>query len=175
MTEPHESLDAFKDWLVRQALLAPPVGQVAEEFADRLMTMGLPIWRAHVGFSTLHPQVESVGLTWTREGKREREEFSHGAFASIANTSPFYDAVPAAQEMARKAGFDMRSAPIPMTRYRLERGEGVTAYRMLADFHAAGGTDYLCFVILFGNARPPASRPTVPADSPTPRLRSWPG
>jgi adenylate cyclase len=152
MADAHESPDAdLKEWLTRQALLAPPVAQVAEAFADRLVAMGLPIWRAHVGFSTLHPQVESVGLTWTREGKREREEFSHGAFASIANHSPFYDAVPAAQEMAQTAGVDIQTAPIPMTRYRLERGEGVAAYRMLADFRAAGGTDYLCFVILFGN------------------------
>ncbi|HJQ60540.1 MAG TPA: adenylate/guanylate cyclase domain-containing protein [Vineibacter sp.] len=144
------NVDALKRWLVNQALLATPVPIIATELANRLAALGLPIWRAHVGFSTLHPQVASIGLTWTREGKREREEFRHGAFARIAGSSPFYDAIVAAQSQARTSD-GLPDALIPMTRYRLERGEGVDAYRLLATFRAAGGTDYLCFVLTFGN------------------------
>jgi adenylate cyclase len=144
------SVDALKRWLVNQALLATPVSDLAIGLADRLAALGLPIWRAHVGFSTLHPQVESIGLTWTREGRREREEFGHGSFARVGDSSPFYDVITAAQAQAQ-TGDDLPEAFIPMTRYRLDRGEGVDAYSMLASFRAAGGTDYLCFVITFGN------------------------
>jgi adenylate cyclase len=141
----------LKRWLLNQALLATPVPQLAQAFADQLVPLGLPIWRLHVGFSTIHPEVESIGVTWTRDGKREREEYGHGSFEGIAGTSPFYDAVVAAQTRARTAD-DNALASIPMTRYHLERGEGLQSYNLLASFHAAGATDYLCFVIVFGNS-----------------------
>jgi adenylate cyclase len=80
--------------------------RLAQSFADQLVTLGLPIWRLHVGFSTFHPEVESIGVTWTRDGRREREEYGHGSFEGIAGTSPFYDAVIAAQTRARAADYN---------------------------------------------------------------------
>jgi len=141
---------AVKHWLVHQALLATPIPRLAARFVDKLLALGLPIWRAHVGISTVHPQVEAIGLTWTRQGKRQVEEFEHGSFARMANSSPFYEAVTAAQALSRAAREDSEESIIPMTRFRLERGEGWPSSPLLGEFHAAGGTDYVCFVIIFG-------------------------
>ncbi len=140
-----------KHWLVHQALLATPVPRLAAHFADKLLALGLPLWRAHVGVNTVHPQFESIGLTWTRQGKRQIEEFEHGSMAKVVNSSPFYEPITAAQMLARSAPADSEETVIPMTRYRLERGEGWQSSHLLGEFHAAGGTDYVCFVIVFGN------------------------
>lgn len=141
-----ETLDDLPRWLARQALAATPAQPIASHVAERLVAAGLPLWRVHVGMSALHPQVESIGVTWTRGGGELFETYGHGSFAAIAGTSPFHDAVVAAREEARAGG--VPAAP-PMTRYRLERGEGLH-YPLLADFRAQGGTDYVCFVAVFG-------------------------
>ena len=145
------SVAAVKEWLIHQALLATPMPRLAARFADKLLAMGLPLWRAHVGISTVHPQVESIGLTWTRQGKRQLEAFEHGSFARMANSSPFYDAVTAAQVLAQGVDENAQQTIIPMTRYRLERGEGTPSYPLLEEYHSVGGTDYVCFVVVFGN------------------------
>ncbi len=143
-------VEALKSWLIQQAVLGTPVPRVAAGFVDALIALGVPLWRAHVGFATLHPQIESFSLTWTREGKRELEANEHGSFARVANSSPFYDAVEAARAQVRVRG-DTQDILVTMRRYRLEHGEGPDTYPLLAAFRAAGATDYLCFVIIFGN------------------------
>jgi adenylate cyclase len=139
------TIDGLTRWLARQALAATPVSQIVPHVARELLALGLPLRRCHVGMSALHPQVESVGVTWTRDGSEEVEEFGHGSFRAIATTSPFHDAVVSAQQSARAGG-----TTIPMTRFRLERGEGLH-YALLERFRAAGNTDYVCFVAVFGD------------------------
>jgi adenylate cyclase len=140
------TLDNLPRWLARQALAATSARPITTHVAETLVAAGLPLWRLHVGMSALHPQVESIGVTWTRGRGDVFETFGHGSFAAIAGTSPFHDAVIAAREQARDGGIP---ASPPMTRYRLERGEGL-AYPLLADFRAQGGTDYVCYVAVFG-------------------------
>lgn len=137
--------DALKQWLASQALAATPASRIATHVATELSALGLPLLRCHVGMSALHPQVESIGVTWTRDGADDVEEFGHGSFAAIATTSPFHEAVLSAQRAARAGA----SGDLPMTRYRLERGEGLH-FSLLARFRAAGATDYVCFVAVFG-------------------------
>ncbi|HEV7731855.1 MAG TPA: adenylate/guanylate cyclase domain-containing protein [Candidatus Binatia bacterium] len=143
----HPTIDGLKRWLASQALAATPAERIANHTAETLGALGLPLWRCHVGMSALHPQVESIGVTWTRGGADLVETYGHGSFASIATTSPFHDAVTSAQRAAR----DGRGPEfcIPMTRYRLERGEGLH-FSLLSRFRDAGGTDYVCFVAVFG-------------------------
>jgi len=150
-SESRPEVEALKRWLIQQAVLGTPVPRVAAGLADALVELGLPLWRAHLGFATLHPQVESIGLTWTRAGKRQLEMYEHGSFARVANSSPFYDAVAAARAEARGIHGTPSDILVPMRRFRLERGDGPDSYPLLAEFRAAGGTDYLCFVIIFGN------------------------
>src|SRR5258707_888003 len=82
------ALAALRRWLANQALLATPVPAVATGFAEGLLKVGIPLWRAHVAVSMLDPQMEGVGLTWTRVGGRQREVYGHGSFDDISKGSP---------------------------------------------------------------------------------------
>jgi len=142
---------ALQRWLVHQALLATPIPRVAGHFVDSLVDMGMPVWRAFLATSTLHPQIEGVGLTWTRDGQRLRQEYQHGSFERVPSLGPMYDAVVATQGRPSADANAISSVITPMTRYRLDRGEGTATYAILEEFRAGGATDYLCFAIPFAN------------------------
>ncbi len=143
------ALTALRRWLADQALLGATVPTVAAGFAEGVVAAGIPLWRAHLAVSALDPQVESIGLTWTRTGGREREEYRHGSFEKISVGSPIYDAVIEARSRGLGAYAEGRADLVPMTRYRLEQGEGVERYPVMAEFRAEGATDYLVFVMPF--------------------------
>ena len=144
------ALAGLRRWLGNQALMAGPVQDVACGFADGLLAAGIPLWRAYLSATTLHPEIEAFGLTWTRDGGRESEAYGHGSWGKMSSPSPIYDAVLAARESAMDPAAARAEDIVPLTRYRLERGEGVGRYPILAELHAAGATDYLCFIIPFG-------------------------
>jgi adenylate cyclase len=143
------ALAGLRRWLGNQALMAGPVPDVATGFADRLLQAGIPLWRAHLSVSTLHPQMEAIGLTWTSDGGRQLEEYGHGSFRRVSRDSPIYDAIVQAREAARDPATARAEDIVPLTRYRLERDEGVEQFPVLGTFRDAGATDYLCFVIPF--------------------------
>jgi adenylate cyclase len=143
------ALASLRRWLANQALLATPVPVVATGFADGLLKAGIPLWRAHLSASTLDPQLESLGFTWTRQGGRQREEFGHGSFELISRDSPIYDGVVEARARAAEPGSAEREDIVLMTRYRLAEGEGLERYSVLKEFREEGASDYLVFVIPF--------------------------
>lgn len=153
-TLPAATVEAFaklRRWLGNQALMAGRVPDVAAGFADRLYQAGLPLWRANLSVSTLHPQMEAIGLIWTRDGARQIEEYGHGSFTRVSHNSPIFDAIIRAQDATRDPDADRAEDIVPLTRYRLDRGEGLDRFPILAEFHAAGATDYLCFLMPFAN------------------------
>jgi len=143
------ALAGLRRRLGNQALLATPVPDVADGFADGLLHAGIPLWRAHLSVSTLHPQVEAIGLTWTRDGGRQMEEYGHGSFSRVSRDSPIFDAIVRAKEAARDPAAARAEDIVPLTRYRLEQGEGLDRFPILGAFRDAGATDYVCFVIPF--------------------------
>lgn len=144
------ALARLRRWLGNQALMAGAVQDVACGFADGLLEAGIPLWRAYLSATTLHPEMEAFGLTWTRDGGRESEMYGHGSWGRMSSASPIYDAVLAARQAATDPAAARAEDLVPLTRYRLERGEGTDRYPILAEFRDAGATDYLCFVIPFG-------------------------
>jgi adenylate cyclase len=144
------ALARLRRWLGNQALMAGLVQDVACGFADGLLEAGIPLWRAYLSATTLHPEMEAFGLTWTRDGARESEMYSHGSWGRMSSSSPIYDAVLAARAAAIDPAAARAEDIVPLTRYRLELGEGADRYPILAEFRDAGATDYLCFVIPFG-------------------------
>ena len=82
--------------------------------------------------------MELIGFTWTRSGGREREEFSHGSFEKISIGSPIYDAVIEARARGLEPDAGGRVNLVPMSRYRLELGEGLERYPVMAEFRAEG-------------------------------------
>lgn len=134
---------ALKDWLARQALLGTPAAQIVTRAGEAFNAAGLSLSRLHVGMDALHPQVESIGATWRRAASVQEEAYAHGAFAAIAGESPLFEAV----SRARAGSGDPHS--FPMTRYRLDAGEGLEM-ALLRQFRAEGASDYVCFILAFG-------------------------
>lgn len=151
-TLPPETKAAFaalRRWLGNQALLAGVVQDVAAGFADRVLAAGIPLSRAFLSATTLHPEMEAFGLTWTRDGGRQSETYGHGSWGRISSRSPIYEAVLAAQDAAHDSAAAQAENLVRLTRYRLEHGEGTDHFPILAELRDAGATDYLCFVIPF--------------------------
>jgi len=66
-------------WAVREGLRRAPTAMLFEDFCQRLVAAGVPLWRAFVGMRTLHPQWAGYTYTWWRDrninpARRERGE-----------------------------------------------------------------------------------------------------
>src|SRR5690349_14953465 len=94
-------IEPLKRWLAGQALAATPAARIATHVCQALSALGFPLWRCYASTTALHPQVESVGVTWMRGGNAFEEQYEHGAFAAAAPTTPFWPAVMEAQRAAR--------------------------------------------------------------------------
>ena len=54
------------DWLMAQALGTAEVESLVEGCFTRLWAAGVPLWRAHVAYRTIHPLFAVIGLLWQR-------------------------------------------------------------------------------------------------------------
>jgi len=43
-----------------------------------MLAAGVPLWRAHLAYSTLHPLFASQSITWTRTDGVDAESHAHG-------------------------------------------------------------------------------------------------
>ena len=79
MTGRPAGLDGIDDWLVAQGLLATPVEEVLEGLSRRLIDVGVPLVRAHISGTTLHPLYEAMGATWSAADGVTSEGHVHGS------------------------------------------------------------------------------------------------
>src|ERR1700732_2380335 len=105
------------------------------ELCDRIVAIGIPVWRAAMFVRTLHPQIMGRRIEWR-----------HGAGVMFGEAS---------FELFDSAAF--RGSPVATVyqevrplRLRLE-GPEARAFPQLNDLRAAGGTDYLAFPLGFSN------------------------
>ena len=54
-------------WAVREGLRGASAYDLFDGYCQRLVTHGVPLWRAHVAMETLHPQWGGYGFTWRRD------------------------------------------------------------------------------------------------------------
>ena len=57
---PEDSIDGIADWLIEQALGDPDLDAMFATCCERLCAAGIPLWRTHIAFRTLHPLFEAV-------------------------------------------------------------------------------------------------------------------
>ena len=67
------------DWLQTDGRFAPNVPLLLEALSKKLNEVGAPVWRAMIGYRTLHPKIAVEGAVWTR-GKDSvvRRQADHG-------------------------------------------------------------------------------------------------
>ena len=61
---PADRLQDIIDWLIDGARSATESGQVLAELCDRLIALGIPLWRFGVFVRTLHPDVFGRSFIW---------------------------------------------------------------------------------------------------------------
>jgi len=129
-------------WAVREGLHGASAYDLFDGYCQHLVIHGTPLWRAHVAMETLHPQWQGYGYTWRRDlNAIEPEQYPHGSTdgADFLN-SPLNDLIRRA-----RAGEDNLSM-----RRRLDAGPDQCDFPALAEFFAAGATDYFAELFIYG-------------------------
>ena len=135
-------------WAVREGLRGASAYDLFDGYCQRLVTHGVPLWRAHVAMETLHPQWGGYGFTWRRDlNAIHPEQYARSDMAGQDWLgSPMYELICRA-----RAG-----EPDPQMRRRLEEGPEQRDFPVLAQFFSEGATDYFGQVFTFGEEGDPS-------------------
>ena len=137
-------------WVGTQALLAPPIEQVFSGFMDALIDAGMPIMRANLSPSLLHPEFKSISMVRYRDGPVTSDSYTHDSDkTSLAwQQSPHRVLLDGA--MARSWPGGAEGPPsVHNARYRLSAGEGLALFPVLREIRDHGGTDYIAYAVPF--------------------------
>jgi adenylate cyclase len=130
-------VDAMRDWIVGQGLASDDLPALLSGFCERLVAVGVPLWRGHMSLATLHPMYEAIGYSWRRTQGLTHDQYAHGSSSGEGwQRSPLRLLV---------------ENRVPRMRNRLERGEGIEAFPVLAWLRDEGATDWFARLIAFGD------------------------
>ncbi len=131
-------------WAVEAGLSGTGAEALFDGFCQRLVAIGVPLWRAFAGTPTLHPQWSGYSYTWRRElnaihpGSWDRIE----GLAATLRDSPFEHL------LSEPPGATSGSHDVRSMRRRLIGPDALLDFPVLNEFAAAGATDY--FAAIFG-------------------------
>jgi adenylate cyclase len=123
------------EWLAGEALQDTEPAKLYNELCQRLRGVGVPILRGHVAFRVLHPLYDASTMDWTAEGGAIVEHFRPGE----GGRDDFLRG-PLGHAMIHR---------LPMLRRRLTGDTALMDFRVLEEFRAMGGTDYVVFAVPF--------------------------
>jgi adenylate cyclase len=129
-------IDEVLQWLNQQALNDTDLEAIARGTCERLAAAGLPLARAYMSFSMLHPLYRAVGYLWERGRGFSVEKHRHvrGGEADRFLKSPFYHLV---------------KNDLPHLRRRIHQGGGPAEFPIFDELREQGITDYLAFTRKF--------------------------
>ncbi|WP_119165806.1 adenylate/guanylate cyclase domain-containing protein [Algihabitans albus] len=133
-------IDEITDWLMEQALKGSTLESLLRGTLDGMIAAGLPIARANVGMTTLHPLFEAISYTWTVERGLVEERFPH----RDDGISEEWRLSPLKWLIERK---------LPVLRRRLAGPEAMLDFPLLVDLAEQGYTDYLGWLAVFEEDR----------------------
>jgi adenylate cyclase len=122
------------DWLVDGARSAPRPDEVLAQLCERLVEVGIPLWRVGVFVTTLHPDLIGRSFIWRLGSQVIVSEASFGLLdTDDYRTSPIVAVYATGQPIRRRvADRDCRDD-----------------FPVLQEFRAEGITDYAAFPLLF--------------------------
>ncbi|WP_315776229.1 MULTISPECIES: adenylate/guanylate cyclase domain-containing protein [unclassified Bradyrhizobium] len=126
-------LREIKDWLVDGARSAATPGQMMSECCERLVGLGVPLWRVGVFVRTLHPDIAGRSFIWRPGAEVETSTVDFGF-----ESRPIYRSSPLA--LVFESGAEFRADP---------RGSEAERFPILMDVRAEGATDYLALPLTF--------------------------
>lgn len=133
-------VDSVTAWLMAEALQETGIETVFEGCCERLRAAGLPLYRVHIAYRTLHPLINGRGLTWIRGEPLDVQRYPHHEG-------------PPPDRWLKSTHFFMIEGRIPVLRRRLAGPEAIIDFPILEDLRDQGATDYLAFVFPFSDER----------------------
>lgn len=128
-------IDAVEDWLIGQALHSAKVPDMFGEMCLRLRDCGVPVDRAMLAWTTLHPLIEAETAYWETGAKVQHSQFEHSKEDQEGwLTSPMRAVLVNKEEMLRR---------------RLDTGNSEHDFPLCRDLAEAGYTDYLVLATSF--------------------------
>jgi adenylate cyclase len=124
------------EWLAEEALLETEPTALYGELCQRLRGVGLPILRGQVTFRILHPLYTASALNWTAERGVVVELFSPERSGN--------------EEFLRSPLNHALTHRLPVLRRRLTGETALLDFTVFKEFRAVGGTDYIPFLVPFG-------------------------
>lgn len=124
-------LDRVADWLTSASLRGESLEIIVRGFCDRLAATGLPLLRAHMSFSMLHPLYDALGFTWVRGKPLEIEGYRKGKDGASERflSSPYY-------HLFANNLDHLRRRIDPTVRYE---------FPVFEELNELGATDYIAF------------------------------
>ncbi len=148
----HGPDDGLVDLIIRQAAESGSLAALFSALCERLLQIGLPVWRTSLSMRAIDPIVTASSLYWHRDkGLGEPVRFG------LADR-PAYERSPIAHVLDNG---------LPAARWRIEAGEGCARFPLLAELRATGGTDYLMRIVGFaGQVALPGIALSIASDRP---------
>ncbi len=130
-------VDKAARWILEQAVYDVEIGPMLAGVYERLCAAGIPISRAHLVLSILHPLYSSLGITWRPGDGTSIEGYQH--FLG--------DEIPEA--FRRSPYYQLKNQNIEFIRRRIEGQDVGGEFPILKELADQGATDYLAFGITF--------------------------
>ncbi|WP_165937960.1 adenylate/guanylate cyclase domain-containing protein [Methylobacterium segetis] len=133
LAAPHDLID----WILRHALAQDDLGGLLTGICERLTARGIPVWRASLDLPTIDPHFRALTHKWWRDQPVTVGTFLHGPEQE--------------RDFQRSVIHHLLSRDLTLSRWRLEAGEGVADFALLATLRETGGTDYVMRLVTFGD------------------------
>jgi adenylate cyclase len=126
------------EWLAGEALQDSDPAGLLDQLCQRLRGVGIPIMRSQVAFRVLHPLYDASTLNWNKERGVVVEHFRPDQGGQ--------------EQFLRSPLGHVLTHLLPVFRRRLTGETALLDFETLEEFRALGGTDYLVFLVGFGDS-----------------------
>jgi adenylate cyclase len=145
---------ALVPWLIEKGLRSSGRQDLLNTFCEKLVELGVPLWRFHLAQRAFHPKFGGIGYNWTRSDGISHEHYERRETPREAwLRSPFYQML--------EQGLD--SLQVDLT------GNGSLGFPLLEELRGRGATEYFALTLRFTDDEEPVD-PNAPSEG---VLTSW--
>jgi adenylate cyclase len=126
-------------WLLSQGRDNDDLAALFTGACERLVALGLPIWRGNLGLRTIDPTISALAFVWWRDRG--------------LSTLQFMPDPASAEAFQRSPIFELQQRGQPAQRWNLEDPEVTSRFTLLEELRAEGGTEYALCLMPFSERR----------------------